>query len=118
MNPNKKAIFKTYIEPPGGGLSPSDDPDDYPLERLTISSESSATSAVCGFVLDTPAYIYQEVPSPSVVDTGNYVYQDNTLNFPFQGNNQYYRVSIDPLVSAYFARINNDGLIVEIGLCI
>jgi hypothetical protein len=41
MNPNKKNIFKTYLEPPDGGLTPGDDPVDFPLKRANISSLSS-----------------------------------------------------------------------------
>jgi hypothetical protein len=116
MNPNKKAIFKTYLEPLAGGLSPSDDPDDYPLVAARISSNSSATPSVCAFGLDTSIYI--NVLTPAVINTGDYLFLTDALTFPFQGNNQYYRATLLDPEGNYVIKVNNDGLVVEVGLCL
>jgi hypothetical protein len=116
MITNKKNIFKTYIEPLAGGLTPSDDPDDYPLIGARISSNSSSTSAVCAFVLDTSIYI--NVLTPEVINTGDYIFLTDALTFPFQGNNQYYLISLLDPEGSYYVRVDNNGLINEVGLCL
>lgn len=116
MITNKKNIFKTYIEPLAGGLGPSDDPVDYPLVGARISSNSSATSAVCAFILDTSVFI--NVLTPGVIDTGDYIFLTDALTFPFQGNNQYYRASLVDPEGNYYIRVDNNGLVNEVGLCI
>jgi hypothetical protein len=118
MNPNKKAIFKTYLEPPKGGLAPGEDPDDYPLERITMSSESSVDPVACAFTINTPAHIFMQSP-PFTINVEDMIFTANDLNFPLQGNNQYFKVEAgDPVVNTYQVQVNNDGIVTDVLTCI
>lgn len=118
MITNKKNIFKTYLEPPKGGLTPGEDPVDYPLERITVSSLSSVDPIVCAYTVDTPLYIFMQSP-PFTINVEDIVYVGNSLNFPFQGNDEYFRAFAgDPVVNVYQIKINNDGMVTDVLTCI
>ena len=115
MNPNKKHIFKTYLDPLRGGLTPDDNPDDFPTERIFISSASSLSPSVCAFTTETVIYI--NLASPTEPSLGDTCFATNNVSTPFLGNNRYYKIALEMLGPAFFARINNNGIIIEIGSC-
>jgi hypothetical protein len=118
MNPNKKNIFKTYLEPPDGGLTPGDDPVDFPLKRANISSLSSFFPDACSLNIDSDFWIYLTQPLTFEPSVGDACYLSDSLEFPILGDNRYYKLKLTTSSNTYLAQINNSGIITILVLCV